>query len=29
MKDFNLPKNVKVPGRSKALFNYIGEKVNI
>lgn len=26
MKDFNLPKNVKVPGRSKALFNYIGEK---
>ena len=29
MKDFNLPSNVKVPARSKALFNHISENVPI
>lgn len=27
MKDFYLPQNVKIPGRSKALYNYINENV--
>jgi hypothetical protein len=26
MKDFYLPKNIKIPGRSKAFYNYINER---
>jgi hypothetical protein len=29
MKDFHLPANVKIPGRSKAFYNYVSERVKI